>query len=257
MAEAPTVLYEVRDRIGYITLNRPQKKNAINRAMRKELGAAYQDVKVNPDVWLCIYTANGDVFTSGMDLSEKGAGSEDTGDVLSGEELYSLLRSIYKPIVMALNGPALAQGAGAALIADVVIMSERSSYGWPQPKVGISSVSGPTDLAHALPWPIAMGYLMSGDYIPPAECLRFGLCNEVVPHEQLMPTAERWAHKIMQNAPIAVRAIKEAARRGYDLPVQARQDLSLDVANRILASEDTKEGIAAFKEKRKPVWRAR
>jgi len=255
MAETRTVLYEVRDRIAYITLNRPEKRNAINRAMRKELGDAYSDVKHNPDVWVAILTANGNVFTSGMDLSEKG-GAED-GSVLTGEELYSLERSIYKPLIMALNGPALAQGAGAALIADVVIMSEKSSYGWPQPKVGISSVSGPTDLSHALPWPIAMGYLMSGEPIPPAECLRFGLCNEVVPHDELMAAAERWAHKILQNAPIAVRAIKEAARRGRDLPVQSRQDLALDVANRILSSEDTREGLAAFKETREPVWRGR
>jgi enoyl-CoA hydratase/carnithine racemase len=255
MADARTVLYEVRDRIAYITLNRPEKKNAINRAMRKELGAAYMDVKHNPEVWVAIITGNGTVFTSGMDLSEKGG--QETGEVLTGEELYSLLRSIYKPIVLAVNGPALAQGSGIALISDIVIMSEKGSFGWPQPKVGISSVSGPTDLVHAMPWPIAMAYLMGGDYIPPAECLRFGLCNEVVPHDQVMATAERWARKVRENAPIAVRAIKEAARRGYDMPVQSRQDLSFEIANRILSSEDTKEGIAAFKEKRKPVWQAR
>jgi enoyl-CoA hydratase len=255
MAEESTVIYEVRDRIGYITLNRPEKKNAINRAMRKELGDAYRDVKHNPDVWVAIITGAGDVFTSGMDLREKGG--QETGEVLTGEELYSLLRGIYKPIVLAINGPALAQGSGIALISDIVIMSEKGSFGWPQPKVGISSVSGPTDLAHALPWPIAMAYLMGADFIPPAECLRFGLVNEVVPHDQLMATAERWARKIMQNAPIAVRAIKEAARRGYDMPVQSRQDLALEIANRILLSEDTKEGIAAFKEKRKPVWQGR
>ena len=252
MAVESTVIYEVRDRIAYITLNRPAKKNAINRAMRNELGDAYRDVKHNPEVWTAIITGKGNVFTSGMDLSEKGG--PETGEVMTGEELYSLLRNIYKPIILAVNGTSLAQGGGIALISDIVIMSDKASFGWPQPKVGISSVSGPTDLAHALPWPIAMGYLMGGDFIPPAECLRLGLCNEVVPHDQLMATAERWAHKIMQNAPIAVRAIKEAARRGYDMPVQSRQDLSLEIANRILSSEDTKEGLAAFKEKRKPVW---
>lgn len=256
MADNRTVLYEVRDRVAYITLNRPDKRNAINQAMRKELGAAYHDVKVNPAVWVAIITGNGDVFTSGMDLAEKGT-VEETGDVLSGEELYSLLRSIYKPIITAVNGKALAQGSGIALISDIVIMSEKSCFGWPQPRVGISSVSGPTDLVHALPWPIAMAYLMGGDFIEATECLRLGLCNEVVPQDQLMPTAERWARKIMQNAPIAVRAIKEASRRGFDLPVQSRQDLALEIANRILASDDTQEGIAAFKEKRKPVWHAR
>ena len=255
MTEARTVLYEVRDRIGYITLNRPEKKNAINRAMRKELGDAYRDVKYNPDVWIAIITGKGNIFTSGKDLLEKA--SEDDGEVLSNDDLYVLQRSIYKPIVMALNGPTLAQGAGASFNADIIIMSEHASFGWPQVKVGISSVSGPTSLPHAIPWPLAMGYLMRGVFIPASECLRFGICNEVVPHEQLLSTAERWAREILENAPIAVRAIKEAARRGYDLPVQSRQYLARDVANRILSSEDTKEGIAAFKEKRKPVWRGR
>jgi crotonobetainyl-CoA hydratase len=249
-----TVQYEVRDHVAYITLDRPTKKNALNRAMRKEVQDAFTDVKFNSDIWVAILTGNGDTFCSGKDLFEKIPPEMEKGDVMSNDELYLFLRNTFKPYIVALNGPCLAQGGGFALNADIIIMSERASFGWPQPKVGISSVSGPTSLPHALPWQLAMGYLMRGVFIPAAECLRFGICNEVVPHEQLLPTAERWAREILQNAPIAVRAIKEAARRGYDLPVESRQYLARDVANRILSSEDTKEGIAAFKEKRKPVW---
>ena len=251
---AGTVIYEVRDHVGYITLNRPEKKNAINNAMRREVQDALTDVKYNPDVWLGLLTGNGEVFCSGKDLLEKPL---EDGSVMSYDELYLFLRQIYKPIVTALNGPCLAQGGGFALSSDIVIMSERASIGWPQVKRGISSQSGPSFLSHALPWTQAMGYLMRGRFISPEEALRFGIVNEVVPHEKLLETAERWAREILENAPLAVHAIKEAARRGHDLPTEDRMYMSRDIANRVLLSEDAKEGILAFKEKRKPDWKGR
>ncbi|MBI3936543.1 MAG: enoyl-CoA hydratase/isomerase family protein [Betaproteobacteria bacterium] len=253
MGEA--VLYEVRDHIAFITLNRPQAKNALNRAMRRELQDAYTDVKFSRDIWLAILTGAGDVFCSGKDLFEKAP--EEDGSVMSNDELYIFQRNIHKPIILAINGPCLAQGGGFALNADILIMSERASLGWPQVKRGISSVSGPTLLPHAIPWNQAMGYLMRGRPIPAQECLRLGIANEVVPHEELLPAAQRWAAEIMENAPLAVHAIKEAARRGQEIPFDKRAFLARDIANRVLLSEDSKEGIVAFREKRKPQWKGR
>lgn len=252
-----TVRYEVRDHIAFITLNRPQAKNALNRAMRKELQTAYTDVKFNPAIWLAILTGEGDVFCSGKDLFEKATPEDEDGSVMSNDELYIFQRNIYKPIVLAINGPCLAQGGGFALNADILIMSERASLGWPQVKRGISSVSGPTLLPHAIAWNQAMGYLMRGKPIPAQECLRLGIANEVVPHEQLMPAAERWAAEVLENAPLAVHAIKEAARRGQEIPFDKRAFLARDIANRVLLSEDSKEGVLAFREKRKPQWKGR
>ena len=249
-----TVLYEVRDHVAYITLNRPEKKNAINNEMRREVQDAFTDVKFNQDVWLAILTGRGDVFCSGKDLLEK---PRDDGSVMSYDELYLFLRQIYKPIVTALNGPCLAQGGGFALSSDIVIMSERASIGWPQVRRGISSQSGPSFLTHAIPWTQAMGYLMRGRFISAQDALRFGIVNEVVAHEKLMETAERWAREILENAPMAVNAVKEAARRGADLPMEDRMYMSRDVANRILQSDDAAEGILAFQEKRKPKWTGR
>lgn len=255
--QGQAVRYFVRDHIAHLVLARPEKRNAINRAMRREVQAAYFDVKNNPDVWLLILSAEGAVFCAGKDLLEKVAPEDEDGTVLSNDELYEYQRGIYKPIICALDGPCLAQGAGFALNSDVVIMSERASIGWPQVLRGISSVSGPTFCAHALPWVAAMGYLMRGRPIPAQECLRWGLASEVVSSADLMSAAERWAAEILKSAPLAVRAVKEAARRGQDMSYESRMYMARDVANRILASEDSKEGIRAFQEKRPPVWKAR
>jgi len=255
MGEA--VIYEVRGHIAYVTMNRPAKKNALNLAMRKEVQEAFTDVKFNPDVWIAILTANGDTFCSGKDLFEKITPDMEKGDVMSNDELYLFLRNTYKPYVVALNGPCLAQGGGFALNADIIIMSERASIGWPQVRRGISSVSGPCFLPHAVPWNIAMGYLMRGKFISADEAYRLGLANEVVPHDKLLETAERWAREIIANAPLAVHAIKESARRGIESPVDTRVYMARDVANRVLLSDDSKEGIVAFREKREPRWTGR
>ncbi len=256
MANREATTYEVKGHVAYLTLNRPEKKNAINRAMRKEVQDAYVDIKHNPDVWVAIITAAGDVFCSGKDILEKAPENSDPR-VMSNDALYLYLRYLYKPVICAINGPCLAQGAGFALNADILIFSERASLGWPQVKRGISSVSGPAMCAHALPWPQAMGYLMRGKFIPAGECLRLGIANEVVAHDALLPTAERYAAEILESAPAAVRAIKEAARRGEDLAYRDRVRMARDVANRVLHTEDAKEGVLAFREKRKPRWRGR
>lgn len=255
MGEA--VDYAVRDQIAYITLNRPDKKNAINRAMRKEIQDAFMDVKYNRDIWVAILTAKGDTFCSGKDLFEKIPPEMERGDVMTNDELYLFQRDTYKPFIVALNGPCLAQGGGFALNADIVVMSERASIGWPQVKRGISSVSGPSFLPHAVPWNIAMAYLMRGKFINAEEAYRLGLANEVVPHDQLMPAAERWALEILESAPLAVQAIKEAGRRGLEVPVETRVYMARDVANRVLLSDDSKEGVLAFREKRAPKWKGR
>ncbi|TCT09600.1 enoyl-CoA hydratase/isomerase family protein [Paralcaligenes ureilyticus] len=249
-----TVLFEVRERVAYITLNRPDKKNAINRAMRKEIQDAYLRVKTDPGIWAAVLTGNGEVFCSGKDLMEKNLPEDDDGSIMSNDELYLFQRFIYKPIVLALNGPCLAQGGGFALNADIVVFSERASIGWPQVKRGISSVSGPSFLPHAIPWNQAMACLMRGKFIEADEALRLGIANEVVPHGQLLQVAERWAREILENAPLAVCAIKEAARRGQEIPAMDRMYQARDVANRVLLSQDSKEGITAFKEKRKANW---
>jgi enoyl-CoA hydratase/carnithine racemase len=257
MTDEPLVLYEVKDHIALITLNRPEKMNALNQGMRKIFQNALLDIKHNPDIWLGIITGRGRGFCSGKDLLEKIPPEEVDRSVLSTNERYMLLRSINKPMIAAVNGACLAGGAGTALLSDIVIMSDQAYFGWPQVKRGISSVSGPSMLSRMLPRGVAMSYLLRGKFITAEEALALQIAHEVVPHDQLMEAAYRWAHEILENAPLAMQAIKEAERLTENSPLNVRMDVARELANRVLRSEDSKEGIQAFKEKRAPVWKGR
>lgn len=246
------IRYEIVGSIGWITLNRPEKRNAVTAGMRRSLYDAYQDIKHNPQVRLAIITATGQTFCSGEDLVDPETHSN-AG--ITSEELDRFQQTVYTPIIAAVNGPAYGQGTRLVFNADIVIMAEEAALVWPQVKVGLSSVSGPTVLAHRVPWAQAMGYLLRGAPIPAAECLRIGLANEVVNINQLRSAAQRWANELLQSAPLAMRGIKEAARRGETLPMDARKEIANDIFLRINLSEDAQEGIRAFKEKRSPAWR--
>jgi len=249
--------YAVENRIARLTFARPEKRNALNRQMRREVQAAFYDVQTNPDAWLCVIDAEGDVFCSGKDLLEKVDPAEEDGLVMSNDDLYLYQRNIYKPFILAADGPCLAQGAGFALSSDIVIMTERAAIGWPQVRRGISTVSGTSQGLQALPWQAGMGYLLRGRFVSAQDALRFGLCNEITTREDLLPCAYRWADEILESAPLAVQAVKEAGRRTQDLPLEPRMRLARDIANRVLLSDDAKEGINAFKEKRRPQWKGR
>ena len=249
--------YAIEDRVARLTLARPEKRNALNREMRREVQAAFFDVETNRDVWICIIDAEGEVFCSGKDLLEAADPPDDDGRVLSNDDLFLYQRNIYKPFILAADGPCLAQGAGFALSSDIVVMTERASIGWPQVRRGISSVSGPSQGLHALPWQAGMGFLLRGKFISAQDAFRFGICNEITSKEDLLPCAYRWAAEILESAPLAVQAIKEAGRRTQDLALEPRMRFARDIANRVLQSDDAKEGIAAFREKRRPQWKAR
>jgi E-phenylitaconyl-CoA hydratase len=249
------VKYVVKDRIGWIHLNRPDKRNAINLAMRKELQDAFTDVKFNKDVWVAVLTGEGSAFCSGKDLTEN-VPEENVG-IMSARQLHSLQMNIYKPVICAINGACYNQGVGFALNSDIIIMSDKAQFGWPQSKYGIGSVSGPSRGVHILPWHVAMFYIMRAKPLTPAECLQWGLASQVVPHDELLAAAQKCAEEILENAPLAIRYIKESARNGMDLPLAARMQIAQLYADAAFETEDAKEGIAAFKARRKPVWKGK
>ena len=250
------VTYEVRDRIARITMNRPDKLNAINPEMRAELFEAFEDVERNPDVWLAIITGAGRSFSVGHDLVSMASRAVPGGGPgeRTTDDLYLYLSQFYKPIIAAINGICIAQGAGLALLSDIRIAADTAQFGWPQVKRGISSMSGPCLLTEQVPHNVAMEFLMTGEFVGAQDALRLNLVNRVVPADEVMAVAEAMATKIRDNAPLAVRGIKEATLRGKGVDLAERLKIGRGVANRVEVSADAKEGLAAFKEKRTPNW---
>ena len=249
------VLYEIKDGIAYITMNRPEKLNAINPEMRELLWDAFQDVKNNPEVRCAIVTGKGRAFSTGHDLVAMASARANEGH--STGDLYVVQANIWKPIIAAINGICLAQGCGIALGSDIRIASSEAQFGWPQAKRGISSVSGPALLSQVVPRIIAFEFLFTGEFVDASRALELMLVNHVVPPEEVMPKAEEIARKIIANAPLSIAAIKEAAIKGAEMGLEERVAFAQKKRDEVLATEDAKEGVLAFNEKRAPVWKGR
>ena len=177
------VIYEVKEGIAYITLNRPEKLNAINPEMRELLWDAFQDVRNNDEVRCAIVTGSGRAFSTGHDLVAMASARANEGPTTG--DLYVEQSKIWKPIISANNGICLAQGCGIALGSDIRIASSEAQFGWPQAKRGISSVSGPALLSQVVPRNIAFEFLFTGDFVDAQKALELMLVNYVVAPEDV------------------------------------------------------------------------
>jgi len=250
------IKYEVKDKVAFVTLKRPDKFNAINLQMRIELTEVLHDIKYNPDIWVAVFTGEGKAFSSGDDLRERGQKLEIPPGTMDATDMYIFLRNLYKPTICAINGICFAQGAGLALAMDIRFASqEKAQIGWPQVKVGISSISGPSLLSQMIPLNRALELLYTGRTLNAEEADKLGIINRVVPHENLMNEVNQFVAQIIKNAPIPMRFNKEVALRGANMSLE---DRSMFGKGKILESrqtQDSKEGVAAFLEKREPVWK--
>ena len=252
---ADEVIYEIKEGIAYITMTRPEKLNAIDPPMRQQLWDAFQDVAKNPEVRCAVVTGAGRAFSTGHDLVAMAAGGANEGP--STGDLYVVQSNIWKPIIAAINGVCLAQGCGIALGSDIRVASSKAEFGWPQVKRGISSVSGPALLSQVVPRNIAFQFLFTGDFVDAEKALELMMVNYVVEPEQVMEKAVEIAQKITANAPLSLAAIKEVSIRGSEMNLVDRVKLAQAKRNEVLESEDAKEGVLAFAEKRAPVWKGR
>jgi enoyl-CoA hydratase/carnithine racemase len=261
--------YEKRDHLAYITINRPEVMNALHPPASEELSAIWDDFAADPDVWVAILTGAGDrAFSAGNDLkytaahagqpTAPAAAQAARGPVKGGFGGITSRFDLFKPTIAAVNGWAMGGGCEMALACDIIIASENARFGLPEPRVGLfAGAGGVHRLPRQIPLKIAMGMMLTGTAIEAHEAARWGLVNEVVPRDQLIPTAARWAAEILQCAPLAVRGSKEAALVGLDLPLETAMRRTYDNTQAHMASADRLEGPRAFAEKRSPAWTGR
>lgn len=255
------VLFEVKDRIAYITINRPEVMNAMDPEVYALLSKAWSDVRDNPDIWVAIITGAGEkAFTAGADLKSAAVREREKADFFLTQKDMILNRGmeVWKPVIAAVNGYCLAGGMTLLLATDIRIAAEHAVFEISEVKRGILPGNGGTQrVLRQLPYPIAMEMLLMGRRLTAQESLTFGLVNKVVPMADLMPTAEEYARKLLESAPLAVQAIKELAVRSQSLPLEQGLRLEDSFQEFLRTTEDAKEGPRAFAEKRKPLYKAR
>lgn len=248
--------YEKKGRIGIVTIDRPESMNALHPPATAELNAIWDDFAADPEVWVGILTGAGDrAFSAGNDLKYL---AEHGRPLVLGPNGFGGLTTRFnltKPVIAAVNGYALGGGFEMALACDIIVAAENAQFGLPEPKRGLlAGAGGVHRLPRQIPLKLAMGMILTARHITARAAERYGLVNEVVPREQLMAAAERWANEILECAPISIRASKQSAYEGLGLPLNAAMDRMYYELAQMRMSEDTKEGPRAFAEKRKPNW---
>ncbi len=252
------IIYEKKNRIAYLTINRPEAMNALDPDTIDEINRATEDFDNDPQSWVLILTGAGDkAFCAGADL-KKTIPAVTSGEMTFGVSAKRFFSEIYKPIIAAINGFCLAGGLEMVLGTDIRIAAEHATFALQEARWGLAPIGGShVRLPRQIPWCRAMEILLIGDRITAQEAYQIGLINKVVPLPELMPTAQRIAERICENGPLAVRTIKEIAVRALSMPMEQGFILESLLGQRVFASEDAKEGPRAFAEKRKPVFKGR
>lgn len=253
-----TVLYETRGAVAILTLNRPDQRNSVNLELAEALRAALSRLEADPEIRVAILTGAGAVFSAGMDLKAFLDGDGDA--IIFGEGRFAGLIDAprTKPIIAAVNGPALAGGCELVLACDLVVASETAFFGLPEPGVGIfACAGGPFRLARRIPPGKALELALTADRLSATDAHAFGLVNRLAPPGQLIDTALELANRILRNAPRAVAATLALVRAAGAQAERELWPLNDRLWAEVAASDDATEGPRAFTEKRRPQWTGR
>jgi len=267
MTTYETILYDVGDRIATITFNRPDRLNAISRTMERELRDAYARAEGDDDVWTIVVTANGRAFCSGADVDTvrddgrvpyDGRYLSEYAEWETPQEATPPFRSMAKPVIVGVNGICCGAGLDLVTTGDIVIASEAAEFFDPHVSIGLVSGREMVRLARVLPLNVAMRIALTGKHerLSAQRAYELGLVTEVVEPDALGDRLREIASLVNRNAPLAVRGTRLAIRKGLGLPLYEAELLAEAYRERVLHTDDAKEGPRAFLEKRDPEWKA-
>jgi enoyl-CoA hydratase len=255
------VRYEKEGRLAYFTIDRPEAHNAIDVDMMDAFEQHILEFNSDPDVWVAIITGAGEKsFCAGADLRKMVPNvTANAVPVIPTRRLYTFKGAdVWKPVIAAVNGLCLAAGTEIVVGTDIRVAADHATFGVPEVRWSLMARGGATvRLPRQIPWAVAMEMLLTGDRLSAQRAYEVGFINRVVPLADLIPTAEGLAHKICENGPLAVRAVKESVNRTSGLPLSYAYEIDFRIAEPVFASDDAKEGPKAFAEKRPPNYHGR
>ena len=251
-----SVDFSVCDGVARVTLNRPERLNAIDSAADAALDDIWNAIEGDPAIRCVVLTGTGRAFCAGADMKEDGPGGlaywAGTGD--HGFGGLALGGRLSVPVIARVNGLALGGGFEMVLGCDLIVAAETASFGLPEPRVGRLPLDGMILLPRLIPRAQAMGMLLTGRRISAAEALECSLINQVVPEDELDGAVQSWIDDIVACAPLSLKAIKRSATDTAHLTMREARNARLSSLSAALQSRDAEEGVAAFREKRAPVW---
>lgn len=273
MTDYDTIEFEVRGHTACVTLNRPEKLNAINDEMIAELTMAYAEIERSQDIWTMIITGNGRALCVGADMDkaanhdmENAAGIDNQGGPIldslrqwdAPQEATPPWLQMTKPIICAINGIACGAGLDLVTVADITIAADTATFLDPHVSIGVASGREGARLARILPLPVAMRMILMGKHerLDAQRAYDLGLVTEIVDQDSLMDRAWEIADIVNSNAPLAVRGSRMAVRKGLTLPIYEAELLAENYRMKTALTKDAIEGPRAFLEKRKPDWKA-
>jgi enoyl-CoA hydratase len=266
------VLYEVKDRIAWITLNRPESLNAVNRDMVKSIVEFCRRSEEDHNVQIVIFKGNGErAFSVGGDIKDRArqnavAAEQSESPLMQRQSKHSAIPGTPAPAIAAMNkitmalvhGYCVGTGLLMSLACDIRIAAEGARLGVSEVRLGFMAGSGGTQrLPRLIGIPKALEICLSGELYDAAECHRIGLVNQVVPYSELVAAGEKMAGSFLKGAPLALRYIKEAIYKGSEMTLEQGLRYESDLQSMVMQTEDAKEGPRAFVEKRPPDWKGR